>query len=53
VPVVVDVGQLEPAQLGHPHAGVEQQAQDDLVAAAEEDGAVEGGQAGRGRPASA
>jgi hypothetical protein len=41
LPVEVDVGQLEPAQLRHPHAGVEQQPQDDLVAAAEEDGPVE------------
>ena len=41
LPVEVDVGQLEPAQLRHPHAGVEQQPQDDLVAAREEGDVVE------------
>ena len=34
LPVQVDVCQLQPAQLRHPHAGVHQQPQQDLVAAA-------------------
>jgi hypothetical protein len=41
LPVQVDAGQLQAAQLGHPHAGVEQQPQDDLVTAAGEHRAVE------------
>ena len=41
LPVEVDVGQPQAAQLRDADAGVEQQPQDDLVAAAEEDGAVE------------
>jgi hypothetical protein len=41
LPVQVDVGERKAAQLRHPHFGVEQQPQHDLVAAAEEDSAVE------------
>lgn len=40
-PVEVDVGQLEPAQLGNADAGVQQQPEDDFVSAAERDRPVE------------
>jgi hypothetical protein len=40
LPAQVDVGERKAAQLRHPHFGVEQRPQHDLVAAAEEGGAV-------------